>query len=132
MLSDVAKPTHLFRVLEVLEEGLLVPGDTLVHVGSGVGEAIGLTGLTAEDAGKGADVSASTVKDVPLKSREKAYAPVKVRTDFVRLARTNSVALSATGLEETSTLASVTYNRGMSLQRRSWTRFSDNKRVPAE
>ena len=49
MLSDVAKPTHLFRVLEVLEEGLLVPGDTLVHVGSGVGEAIGLTGLTAED-----------------------------------------------------------------------------------
>ena len=48
MLSDVAKPTHLFRVLEVLKEGLLVPGNTLVHVGSGVREAIGLTSLTTE------------------------------------------------------------------------------------
>ena len=48
MLNDVAKPTHLFRVLEVLEEGLLVPGDTLVDVGSGVGEALGLTSLATE------------------------------------------------------------------------------------
>ena len=53
-------------------------------------------------------MSASTAKDEPPKCGEKAYAPVKVRADFVRLARTNSVALSATGLEETSTLGSVT------------------------
>lgn len=54
--------TYLLGVLEVLEEGLLVPerlvftridryipGDTLVHVGSGVAEALSLTGLAAED-----------------------------------------------------------------------------------
>lgn len=45
---DVAKATHLFRVFEVLEQGLLSPGDTLIHVGSGVGEALDLTGLTTE------------------------------------------------------------------------------------
>ena len=36
-------------------------------------------------------------------------APVKVRADFVRLAATESVALSTTGLEEGGTLSSVTY-----------------------
>ena len=41
--------THLFRVLEVLEHGLLGPCNTLVDVGSGVGEALGLSGLATED-----------------------------------------------------------------------------------
>lgn len=41
--------TYLFRVLEVLEESLLGPSDTLVHVGGGVGEALCLTSLTTED-----------------------------------------------------------------------------------
>ena len=40
----------LLRVLEVLEEGLVVPDDPLVHVRGGVRVAIGLTCLTAEDA----------------------------------------------------------------------------------
>ena len=47
--NDVATDTHLFGVLEVLEESLLVPSDTLVHVGSGVGETFGLTGLATKD-----------------------------------------------------------------------------------
>lgn len=47
--NDVATDTHLFGVLEVLEESLLVPSDTLVHVGSGVGEALRLTGLATKD-----------------------------------------------------------------------------------
>ena len=42
--------THLLGVLEVLEEGVLVPGNTLVDVGGGVGEALTLTRLAAEDA----------------------------------------------------------------------------------
>ena len=43
--------THLLGVLEVLEEGVLVPGNALVDVGSGVGEALTLTRLAAEDTG---------------------------------------------------------------------------------
>ena len=46
--NDVATVTHLFGVLEVLEESLLVPSDTLVHVGGGVGEALGLSRLATE------------------------------------------------------------------------------------
>lgn len=41
--------THTFGVLEVLEEGLLVPGDTLVDVGLGVREAFDTAGLAAEE-----------------------------------------------------------------------------------
>ena len=54
-------------------------------------------------------MSASSVEDVHAEEGETAYAPMKVGADLVRLARTDSVALSATGLEETSTLGSVTY-----------------------
>ena len=56
--NDVAMGTHLFGVLEVLEESLLVPSDTLVHVGSGVGEALRLASLTAEDTAHGNGSSA--------------------------------------------------------------------------
>ena len=41
--------TYLLGVLKVLEEGLLVPGNTLVNVGSRVAEARGLTRLAAKD-----------------------------------------------------------------------------------
>ena len=106
MLSDVAKPTHLFRVLEVLKEGLLVPGNTLVHVGSGVGEAIGLTGLAAENTAR-----RQLHQPLPLLTRARATVdlPMEVGADLVRLTRTNSMALGAAGLEESSTLGSVTY-----------------------
>lgn len=55
--------THLFGVLEVLEERLLVPGDALVDVGSGVGEALGLTSLATEDT-----VAATSTLDLPCKT----------------------------------------------------------------
>ena len=48
LVLDAKRTTHLFGVLEVLEEGLLVPGDALVDVGGGVGEALGLSRLATE------------------------------------------------------------------------------------
>lgn len=39
----------LLGVLEILKEGLLVPNNTLVHVGGGVGEAFSLASLTTKD-----------------------------------------------------------------------------------
>ena len=48
----VKTDTYLLGVLKVLEESLLVPGDTLVHVGSRVAEAGGLTSRAAENAVK--------------------------------------------------------------------------------
>ena len=42
---------------------------------------------------------------------ERVDIPVKVGADLVRLARTEGVALSAAGLEETRTLARVTCNQ---------------------
>ena len=103
--SKAQMVTNLLGVLEVLEEGLLVPGDTLVHVGSGVGEAIGLTGLTAEDTAR-----RQLHQPLPHLTRTRATVdlPMEVGADLVRLTRTNSMALSAAGLEETSTLSSVT------------------------
>ena len=69
MLSDVAKPTHLFGVLEVLEESLLLPGDTLAHVGGGVRVVRGLTGLAAENTGR----AVSTVEPArPTRRRTRA------------------------------------------------------------
>lgn len=47
-METARRSTHLFGVLEVLEEGLLVPGDALVDIGGSVGEAIGLTSLATE------------------------------------------------------------------------------------
>lgn len=46
---EYGRVADLFGVLEVLEEGVRVPGDTLVHVGSGVREAVDLARLAAED-----------------------------------------------------------------------------------
>jgi len=40
----------LLGVLEVLEQGVLVPSDALLLVGIGVGVTVDLTGLTAEEA----------------------------------------------------------------------------------
>lgn len=72
----------LLGVLEVLEEGVLVPGDALLLVGVGVGVALDLTGLTAEET-------------------------VKHGTDLVALALLQGVALRAAGLEEVGTLLSI-------------------------
>ena len=63
----------LLGVLEVLEESVLVPVDTLLLVGVGVGEALDLTGLTAEQT-------------------------VKVGPNLVGLALTEGVALGTPGL----------------------------------
>ena len=51
--------THLLGVLEVLEKSLLVPGNTLIDVGSTVGETFTLTSLTAKDTIKYFKVSRS-------------------------------------------------------------------------
>ena len=99
--GDVSAQTHLFGVLEVLEQRLLAPGYTLVDVCGGVRETLDLTGLAAEEAG---DASAYRVIHV-----EYGDVPVKVGADFVRLASTHGMALRAACLEETGTLASVTY-----------------------
>lgn len=72
----------LLGVLEVIEEGVLVPGDTLLLVGVGVRVAGDLAGLAAEET-------------------------VELGTDLVALALLQGVALSAAGLEETGTLLSI-------------------------
>ena len=54
-----AVEAHLLGVLEVLEKSLLVPGNTLVDVGSTVGETFTLTSLTAKDTIKHFKVSRS-------------------------------------------------------------------------
>jgi hypothetical protein len=73
----------LLGVLEVLKESVLVPVDTLLLVGVGVGEALDLTGLAAEDT-------------------------VKLRADLVALAGLQGVALRAAGLEKVGALLGVT------------------------
>jgi hypothetical protein len=72
----------LLGVLEVLEEGVLVPGDALLLVGVGVGVALNLTGLAAEKA-------------------------VEHGADLVALTLLQGVALRAAGLEEVGTLLSI-------------------------
>lgn len=68
-------PTH---------QTLVVPGDTLLLVGIGVGVALDLTGLTAEET-------------------------PQVGADLVGTALLESVALRATGLEETSALGGIAW-----------------------
>jgi len=72
----------LLGVLEVLEEGVLVPGDALLLVGVGVGVALDLSGLAAEEA-------------------------VEHGADLVALALLQGVALRAAGLEKVGTLLSI-------------------------
>ena len=72
----------LLGVLEVLEEGVLVPGDALLLVGVGVGVALDLASLAAEKT-------------------------VKHGADLVALTLLQGVALSAAGLEEVGTLLGI-------------------------
>lgn len=72
----------LLGVLEVLEESVLVPGDALLLVGVGVGVAVDLSGLAAEET-------------------------VKHGADLVALTLLQGVALRAAGLEEVGTLLSI-------------------------
>lgn len=74
----------LLGVQEVLEEGLLSPGDALVLVGLSVRETSSLTRLASEDT-------------------------VQVRTDLVGTASLGGVALSATGLEELGSSSGVSF-----------------------
>jgi hypothetical protein len=74
---------ELLRVLEVGEQSVLIPGNTSLLVGVGVGVSLGLTGLTAKET-------------------------VQVGADLVRAASLDSVALGTTGLEELGTLGRVT------------------------
>lgn len=74
----------LLGVLEVSEEGGLVPGDALLLVGVSVGVAVDGAGLAAEEA-------------------------VQSRADLVGTALLDGVALSATGLEEVGTLLEIAY-----------------------
>jgi hypothetical protein len=48
--SHLGTGNVLLGVLEVVEEGLLSPGDVLLDVGLGVGETGSLAGLAAKDA----------------------------------------------------------------------------------
>lgn len=82
-MADISH-TLPFRILTHLEEGLLLPDNTLVDVGSGVREALSLAGLATEET-------------------------VEVGSDLVGAALLEGVALSATGLEEVGTLGSVTW-----------------------
>lgn len=72
----------LLGVLKVLEEGVLLPGDALLLVGVGVGVALDLAGLAAEEA-------------------------VEHGADLVALTLLQGVALRAAGLEEVGTLLSI-------------------------
>lgn len=72
----------LLGVLEVVEEGLVVPLDTLLLVGVGVGVALDGTTLAAEEAVQG-------------------------RADLVAAVLLNGVALSTSGLEQVGTLLDV-------------------------
>lgn len=78
----------LLGVLEVLEQGLLLPGDAGLLVGVGVGVALGGAGLAAEEAVQG-------------------------RADLVAAVGLDGVALGTTGLEEVGTLLSVTCGRAL-------------------
>lgn len=73
----------LLGVFKVLEEGLSFPSNALVDVGGSVRETLGLTGLSANET-------------------------VEVRANLVRFTSTKGVTLGASGLEDTSTLRSVT------------------------
>ena len=81
--SHLGAGNVLLGVLQVLEQGLISPGDTLVDVGSGVRVSVCLTGLTAKDT-------------------------EQVGTNFVWSTTLEGVALSTTGLEETGSLLNVT------------------------
>jgi len=74
----------LFRVLKVIEQSILSPYNALLHVGGRIRETIDRTGLATEKT-------------------------MQVGANLVGLARTDSVAQSTTPLEDSSTLASVTW-----------------------
>lgn len=76
---------ELFGVLEVVEEGVLGPGDALLLVGVGVGEAVDGARLAAEEA-------------------------VERGADLVAAALLEGVALCAAGLEEVGTLLGVSWS----------------------
>jgi hypothetical protein len=95
--------TCLLGVFKVLEEGVLTPCNALADIGRGVGVALSLAGVAAKKSEQ--SLSASKRDGTGLTT----CLPVQVGADLVGLARSDSVALGATSLEETSTLRGVTY-----------------------
>jgi len=83
--SHLGSRDVLLGVLEVLEQGLVIPCDTLLLVCVGVGVALDLTGLTTEET-------------------------VQVGTSLVGTALLEGVALSASSLEEVGTLRFVSFS----------------------
>lgn len=94
--SSKTGSTYLLGVLKVLEESVLGPGDTLVQVSSGVAETLGLTGLAAKDTVQvGTDCGVRKLLEAQL--------------TLVGATSLSGVALSATSLEQVSTLLSVAF-----------------------
>lgn len=93
--------TNLFGVFEVLEEGTLVPGYALIYVGGSVRVAIRLTSLTTEDS------ECQHINNVNFRTSSRD-SPMEIRSNLMGSTSLNRVALSASSLEETSTLRSVT------------------------
>jgi hypothetical protein len=85
--SHLGSRNVLLWVLQVLEKSVLIPDDTLLLVGISEGEALSSTRLAAEET-------------------------VKVWSDLVGSASLESVALSATGLEEVGSLGVVSWRGG--------------------
>jgi hypothetical protein len=79
---DTTEPATPSASCAHLEEGLALPHNALVDVGGGVGEALSLARLAAEET-------------------------VEVGADLVGTASLEGVALSAAGLEDTSALGDV-------------------------
>jgi hypothetical protein len=88
--SHLGAGNVLLGVLEVLKESVLIPVDSALLVGVGVGEALDLARLAAEDT-------------------------VELRADLVALAGLQGVALCAAGLEEVGSLLVVTCGMYVSL-----------------
>lgn len=101
---NTGRAAYLLRVLEIFKQCVLVPCDTLVNIGSGVLEAIDLSGLATEDPGYQLASSTQTMMVEP-------FLPMQVRPNFVGFTSTNSMALRTTRLEEGRTLGGVTYGQ---------------------
>jgi len=82
--SHLSSGNVFLRVLEILEQSLLSPDNALLLVGIGVGETFYLSRLTSKQA-------------------------VQVRTDLIRAAGLEGVALSAAGLEKVCTLSIIAF-----------------------
>ncbi len=114
--QDVEKPldrqTHLFGILQILKQGLLVPRHALVHVRGGVRVSVGLTRFTPKDSRNWLGCRPCTRRDgegrLMGRKRRERDSPAQVRADLVSLTRASGMALRASRLEESSALGGIT------------------------